>query len=278
LIATEAGEPERGVRQRRVGHAPGAAAPVRPAPTPDPGGLVRLSKVMAERGLCSRREADELIEQGLVQVDGRVIDQLGTRIRPDATIEMKSRAHTQLDARVTILLNKPVGYVSGQPEDDHEPAMALLRRETQDRAPGDPSFSPLHLKGLAPAGRLDIDSQGLLVFTQNGTIAKQLVGEDSEVEKEYIVRVEGTLSTADLKRLNFGMELDGKPLKPARVEWLNEDQLRFVLKEGRKRQIRRMCEAVGLRVAGLKRVRIGKVRLGKLREGYWRFLRRDEFF
>ena len=239
---------------------------------------MRLSKVMAERGLCSRREADELIEQGLVQVDGRVVDRLGTRIRPDARIEMASRAHTQLDARVTILLNKPVGYVSGQPEDDHEPAMALLRRETQERAPGDPSFSPLHLQGLAPAGRLDIDSQGLLVFTQNGTIAKQLVGEDSEIEKEYIVRVEGTLRTSDLKRLNFGLDLDGKPLKPARVEWLNEDQLRFILKEGRKRQIRRMCEAVGLRVAGLKRVRIGRVRLGKLREGYWRFMRRDERF
>jgi len=244
----------------------------------DAAGLVRLSKVMAERGLCSRREADALIEQGLVQVDGRIVDRLGTRIRPEAAIELKTHAHAQLDARVTILLNKPVGYVSGQPEDDHQPAVVLIRRETQERAPGDPSFSPVHLKGLAPAGRLDIDSQGLLVFTQNGTIAKQLVGEDSEVEKEYIVRVEGELSTADLKRLNYGLELDGKALKPARVEWLNDDQLRFLLKEGRKRQIRRMCEAVGLRVVGLKRVRIGRIRLGKLREGYWRFLRRDERF
>ncbi|MCW5619493.1 MAG: rRNA pseudouridine synthase [Burkholderiales bacterium] len=233
---------------------------------------------MAERGMCSRREADELIAQGLVQVDGRVVDQLGTRIRVDAIIELKTRARTQLDARVTILLNKPVGYVSGQPEDDHEPAVVLIRRETQERAPGDPSFSPVHLKGLAPAGRLDIDSQGLLVFTQNGTVAKKLIGEDSQVEKEYIVRVQGRLGEEDLKRLNHGLALDGRPLKPARVEWINQDQLRFVLKEGRKRQIRRMCEAVGLRVAGLKRVRVGRVRLGNLPEGRWRFLRRDEAF
>lgn len=228
--------------------------------------------------MCSRREADELIAQGLVQVDGRVVDQLGTRIRVDAIIELKTRARTQLDARVTILLNKPVGYVSGQPEDDHEPAVVLIRRETQERAPGDPSFSPVHLKGLAPAGRLDIDSQGLLVFTQNGTVAKKLIGEDSQVEKEYIVRVQGRLGEEDLKRLNHGLALDGRPLKPARVEWINQDQLRFVLKEGRKRQIRRMCEAVGLRVAGLKRVRVGRVRLGNLPEGRWRFLRRDEAF
>lgn len=233
---------------------------------------------MAERGLCSRREADELIEKGMVRVDGKIVAQLGTRVRPDAAIELANRARTRLDARVTILLNKPVGYVSGQPEDEHKPAVVLVTRETQARAPGDAAFAPAMLHGLAPAGRLDIDSQGLLVFTQNGTIAKQLVGEDSEVEKEYIVRVAGRLSGEDLTRLNHGLELDGKPLKPAKVEWLNRDQLRFVLKEGRKRQIRRMCELVGLEVAGLKRVRIGKVVLGNLAEGRWRLLRADERF
>lgn len=233
---------------------------------------------MAERGLCSRREADELIEKGLVRVDGKIVAQLGTRVRPDAEIELANRARTQLDARVTILLNKPVGYVSGQPEDDHKPAVVLITRESQARAPGDAVFDPAMLRGLAPAGRLDIDSQGLLVFTQNGTIAKALIGEDSDVEKEYIVRVTGRLSGEDLARLNHGLELDGKPLKPAKVEWLNRDQLRFVLKEGRKRQIRRMCELVGLEVVGLKRVRIGKVVLGNLPEGRWRLLRADERF
>ena len=109
-------------------------------------------------------------------------------------------------------------------------------------------------------------------------IAKKLIGENSEIEKEYLVRVSGFLSDADLKLLNFGLELDGKKLRQARVEWLNDDQLRFVLQEGKKRQVRRMCEMVGLEVLGLKRVRVGRIMLGKLPEGKWRFLRSGEEF
>ncbi|CAG0970427.1 partial Dual-specificity RNA pseudouridine synthase RluF, partial [Rhodocyclaceae bacterium] len=139
-------------------------------------------------------------------------------------------------------------------------------------------FQPAHLKGLAPAGRLDIDSTGLLVLTQDGRIARQLIGDDSDVEKEYLVRVEGRLDERGLALLNHGLELDGRKLRPARVAWANDDQLRFELKEGRKRQIRRMCELVGLRVVGLKRVRIGRVRLGDLPLGQWRYLREDEGF
>ena len=240
--------------------------------------VVRLSKLMAERGLCSRREADELISQGLVKVNGVVVDQLGSKVSPDVEIELAGRAQKQLGERVTILLNKPVGYVSGQPEKDYEPAVRLIKPETQERGPNDIKLKPAHFDGLAPAGRLDIDSQGLIVFTQNGTIAKLLIGEDSMIEKEYIVRVQGHLHDEDLDLLNHGLELDGKKLKPAKVEWLNEDQLRFVLREGKKRQIRRMCELVGLRVVGLKRVRVGKVMLGNLPEGHWRFLRPGERF
>ena len=134
------------------------------------------------------------------------------------------------------------------------------------------------MRGLAPAGRLDIDSTGLLVLTQDGRVAKKLIGEDSQAEKEYLVRVSGELIPGGLRLLQFGLELDGKPLKQAWVKQLNEDQLHFILREGKKRQIRRMCEAVGLTVIGLKRVRIGKVKLGDLPIGQWRFLRADESF
>src|SRR5690606_38974026 len=120
-------------------------------------------------------------------------------------------------------------------------------------------FDPAHLRGLAPAGRLDIDSTGLLVLTQDGRVAKQLIGENSSIEKEYLVRVEGRLAADGLDRLRHGLSLDGVKLKPAQVSWQNEHQLRFVLREGRKRQIRRMCEMVGLNVTGLKRVRSGNV-------------------
>lgn len=244
----------------------------------------RLSKVMAERGLCSRREADEWIANGWVKVNGEIIETLGTRIDPDAEIIISSYAQEHQAENVTIILHKPVGYVSGQAEDGYEPAVVLIHPDNQ--WPDDPElhqhnpkqFHRGMLRGLAPAGRLDIDSTGMLVLTQDGRVARHLIGEDSTVEKEYLVRVTGELSDAGLKQLNFGLSLDGEKLKPAKVSWQNEDQLRFVLREGKKRQIRRMCEMVGLHVVGLKRIRIGSITLGKLPVGQWRYLRAEERF
>ncbi len=232
---------------------------------------LRLSKLMAQRGLCSRREADVYIEQGLVKVDGAVVSQLGTKVAPDVRIELAARAVQQQRQLVTILLNKPIGIVSAQPESGYTPAITLLTPANQFGA--GPILKPEHLRGLAVAGRLDIDSQGLLLFTQDGRLAKLVIGAEGKLEKEYIVRVGGGyLDEARLKLLRHGLVLDDKPLKPARIDVLNNEQLRFVLTEGRKRQIRRMCELVGLRVLGLKRVRIGNIRLGNLPEGQWRFL------
>ena len=240
---------------------------------------IRLSKLMSEQGLCSRREADSYIARGWVLVDGVRITELGTRILPTQKITLDKSAEAKQGARVTILLNKPIGFVSSQAEKGYKPAASLICAESRyrdDRSKH--SYSPAHLMGLAPAGRLDIDSLGLLVLTQDGRIAKQLIGEDSEIEKEYLVRVEGKLSAADLKRLNHGLSLDDEALKPAVVSWQNEDQLCFVLKQGKKRQIRRMCELVGLKVVGLKRIRIGRVKLGDLPIGKWRYLGENEKF
>lgn len=240
---------------------------------------VRLSKLMSERGLCSRREADSYIERGLVFVDGKRVSELGTKVDPDCAIRLDNAAQAQQQQRVTILLHKPVGYVSGQPEPGYQPAVTLIRPDTQwQDGRASQAFHPTHLKGLAPAGRLDIDSTGLLVLTQNGRIARQLIGENSGIEKEYLVRVSGHLDDMGLAQLNHGLSLDGRQLRPAKVSWQNADQLRFILKEGRKRQIRRMCELVGLKVVGLKRVRIGRIRLGELPPGQWRYLRDDESF
>ncbi|ONY46096.1 pseudouridine synthase, partial [Burkholderia cenocepacia] len=254
----------------------------------DETGLMRLSKRMSELGMCSRREADEWIEKGWVLVDGERIDTLGTKVRADQKIEIDERASAAQAAQVTILLHKPVGYVSGQAEDGYEPAAVLITRA--NRWSGDHSpvrFSPQHLHALAPAGRLDIDSTGLLVLTQNGVIAKQLIGEQSDIDKEYLVRVrfgerlidiDQHFPAESLAKLRHGLELDGVALKPAMVSWQNGEQLRFVLREGKKRQIRRMCELVGLDVIGLKRVRMGRVMLGALPQGQWRYLSADETF
>ena len=244
---------------------------------------LRLSKRMSELGLCSRREADEWIARGWVRVDGKFVSELGSKVLPSQRITVERQAAAEQSKRVTILINKPVGYVSGQAEDGYTPAVALIKPENrwaEDPAPE--QFHPTQLRSLVPAGRLDIDSVGLLVLTQDGRVAKTLIGETTSVEKEYLVRVEytkeGKLPESDLKKLCFGLWMDGKPLLPAKVRWQNDDQLSFTLKEGKKRQIRRMCDMVGLKVVGLKRVRIGKVKLGDLPVGQWRYLRADEQF
>ncbi|WP_249931132.1 pseudouridine synthase [Ramlibacter sp. 2FC] len=266
-------------------------APAAPRPQAGPADTVRLNKRMADLGLCSRREADEWIERGWVRVDGELAT-MGLQVGAQARITVDRQAQGQQAQQVTILINKPVGYVSGQAEDGHQPAASLVQARNHWR--GDPSptrFSPAQLRGLAPAGRLDIDSVGLLVLTQDGRVARQLIAEDSLVDKEYLVRVSyatpaGEVTTdvqaafppGQLARLRHGLSLDGKPLKPARVDWQNPEQLRFVLTEGKKRQIRRMCELVGLKVVGLKRIRIGGVTLGQLPLGQWRYLGPQERF
>ena len=253
----------------------------------DSTGAVRLNKRLAELGLCSRREADEWIERGWVRVNGQVAV-MGLKVTAQDQVTVDRRADAAQAERVTILLHKPVGYVSGQAEDGHTPAVTLI--DARSHWHGDTArtrFTPTQLRGLAPAGRLDIDSVGLLVLTQDGRVARQLIGEDSTVDKEYLVRVSfGEVATnvqaafppTQLARLRHGLSLDGQPLKPAQVDWQNPEQLRFVLREGKKRQIRRMCEQVGLHVTGLKRVRIGRVQLGQLPVGQWRYLSPHEGF
>ena len=281
-----------------------------------PGGTLRLNKRMAELGLASRREADEWIGKGWVKVNGEVAT-MGMQVTPDVRIEITKQAQGQQANQVTVLINKPLGLVSGQAEDGHEPAITLV--QPQNRWAEDNArffFHPSQLKSLVPAGRLDIDSTGLLVLTQDGRVARQLIGEDAQMEKEYLVRVVYTgaenaaaatsaaatyggkptqLSRIDdddpvsidvqsvfpadkLRLLRHGLSLDGQALKPAKVTWQNPEQLRVVLTEGKKRQIRRMCELVGLKVVGLKRVRVGNVMLGNLPVGQWRYLAPHERF
>ena len=292
---------------RRAAPPPGARPrPPGLASTPVEGGTTRLNKRMAELGMASRREADDWIGRGWVKVDGQVAS-MGMQVGPLARIEVARQAQGQQANQVTILINKPMGIVSGQAEDGHLPAITLV--QPQNRWAEDNArffFHPRQLQSLVPAGRLDIDSIGLLVLTQDGRVARQLIGEDSVMEKEYLVRV-ATLGRAGdsgggdllatihendpvttnvqavfprekLELLRHGLSLDGQPLKPAKISWQNPEQLRVVLTEGKKRQIRRMCELVGLKVVGLKRVRIGRVMLGNLPLGQWRYLAPHEKF
>lgn len=244
---------------------------------------MRLTKRMSELGLASRREADVWIEKGWVTVNGKVA-LIGQKVAPGDAIAIDRAARLEQNERVTVLINKPVGYVSGQAEDGYEPARVLVRADTHWI--GDTSKRRFHrgqLASLVPAGRLDIDSTGLLILTQDGRIAKTVIDAASTVDKEYLVRVVENVDGAApvfsndrLKLLRHGLSLDGVALREAQIEVLNENELRFTLVEGKKRQIRRMCQAVGLKVVRLKRVRIGKIRLGALPLGQWRYLGDNE--
>jgi 23S rRNA pseudouridine2604 synthase len=242
----------------------------------------RLSKQISEMTQCSRREADEWIENGWVRVDGVVVTALGTRVHPNAKIEIKEEASKHQTESVTILLNKPLDMASGKDEnggEGGESALQLIRPENRWAEDSTrTNFKATHLRGLALAGKLDAESTGMLVFTQEGSVARRIVGDDTRLEKEYMVRVEGELTPEGLKQLNHGLSLDDVKLKKAQVSWQNEQQLRFVLHESKKRQIQRMCELVGLTVTSIKRIRIGSVSLGKLPAGQWRYLREGERF
>jgi len=233
----------------------------------------RVNRWLAQSGVCSRREAEGLIADGLVSIDGTRVEDVGRKISRGQTLTLADRGAARLEAKLTVVLHKPVGYVSGQPEPGLIPAVRLLTART---LVGEAPFIPDAKMSLPPVGRLDMDSRGILVLSEDGVLAKDVIGPNSEIDKEYIVRVEGRITSQRLGLLRHGLVLDGRQLRPARVSFGGEQVLKFVLNEGRNRQIRRMCELVELRVTDLLRTRIGPLELGDLPEGRWRVLTAEE--
>lgn len=227
----------------------------------------RINKWLAAEGVCSRREAEELIANGLVSIDGARVDEPGRKIERGQTIEVAQARGAP--AKISIAINKPVGFVSSQPEGDQVPAARLL---TRANLIGRADPMPTSRTSLAPLGRLDQDSRGLLLLSEDGVLAKAAIGEESKLDKEYLVAVRGQISERKLALLRHGLALDGKQLKPAKISLIEPQRIRFILNEGRKRQIRRMCELVELDVVDLLRIRIGPLQLGDLPEGKWRAL------
>lgn len=233
---------------------------------------VRINKWLGQSGVCSRREAEGLIADGLVSIDDEVVRDAGRKIEKGQTLTLNQGGEEALASGFTILMHKPVGYVSGQPEPGKIPAVRLL--SFKNRA--DDGYIPRRDESLPPIGRLDEDSRGLLMLSSDGVVAKAVIGPTSELDKEYLVRVVGTITESKLGKLRHGLELDGRKLRPAKVTLIRGQDLKFILKEGRKRQIRRMCEMVGLEVVDLFRTRIGPIQLGTLPEGQWRHITPEE--
>lgn len=228
---------------------------------------VRINKWLAQEGVCSRREADALIEKGLIQLDGKPVTVAGERVTKGQTLSLTDAASRRLDNQLSVILNKPVGYVSGTPEPGEIPAIRLV---TEENLSGSAHAIPQRSNKMAPLGRLDKDSHGLLILSEDGVLAKAIIGPLSDMDKEYLVRVRGDITPAKVALLRHGLELDGRKLRPAEVQQERNNTLRFILKEGRNRQIRRMCELVDLRVLDLQRIRVGPILLAGLPEGKWR--------
>ncbi|KAI9895445.1 hypothetical protein PsorP6_018324 [Peronosclerospora sorghi] len=238
---------------------------------------------MAQKGLCSRREAEVYIQAGDVLVNGEQVQAKWLKVPADSHVCLDFRAQRHQKKKVTLVLNKPLGYVSSQPEANKLPAVRLLTFENEcqelSRVKPQQSAEPLRLWKMAVCGRLDVNSTGLLLFTQDGKVAKKLMDPKSGIEKEYLVRVDRTLDPASdeirnkVNVLRAGVtSKKGITYRAKTVEVLNANQLRVILTEGKHRQIRHMCEHVGLRVLALKRVRIGGIKLQSLPVGQWRYL------
>jgi 23S rRNA pseudouridine2604 synthase len=237
----------------------------------------RVAKLMATRGLCSRREAERLIERGLVTVDGVVVREQGCKARPDADIRVTPDGAQTLAAQRTIVLHKPPGIVSTQPQPGQTPAWKLVTARGSAEALDPETLAQITVEPwtLAVAGRLDRASRGLLVMTQDGAIARRIIGGQG-VEKCYLVRTTEAATDAQLRKLRGPLSLDGERLQPMRVERVGENAVRFVLVEGKKHQIRRVCRRFGLTVVDLFRTAIGPLELGDLPEGKWRLVHADE--
>jgi 23S rRNA pseudouridine2604 synthase len=230
----------------------------------------RVNRWLAHNGVCSRREAEALIARGLVSIDGETVADVGRKIANGQTLVL---ADDSTAPALTLMINKPVGIVSSQPDPGQIPAVRLL---TRDALWGSADVIPDKQNRLAPVGRLDMDSRGLLILSEDGVVAKAVIGPESELEKEYLVRVNGEITGEKVELLRHGLELDERKLRRADVTQIDERQLRFVLKEGRNRQIRRMCSLVRLAVTDLVRIRIGPIHLDGLPEGKWRPLSPQE--
>lgn len=220
---------------------------------------MRLNKYIAYLNIASRREADKLIKDGKVKVNGEII--INPAIQVGENDKIICDIEDYKNEKIYIKLNKPVGYVVSNNKKEGKPIYKLLDEK---------------LKKLYPVGRLDKDSKGLILFTNDGVFSRKIIGEESECEKEYYVKLEGIISDGALKKLEFGISLDGKKLKPAIVKRVSKNSFNIILKEGRNRQIRRMCEKVGFEVILLKRLRISNIYLNDLQEGKFEYLTKDE--
>jgi 23S rRNA pseudouridine2604 synthase len=218
---------------------------------------MRIQKYLSEQGICSRREAEVLIKRGLVSVNGTVIREMGVQVDPTKdTVIVLPQAHREIRAKTTVILNKPRGITSSRVRSEGKTVYDLF-----------PQFEKLDV-----VGRLDKASEGLLLLSDDGTVARAVTGDQHVMEKEYTVSVREETNAGRLKSLEPGIALEDGRTLPCRIQLIDKHTFRIILNEGRKHQIRRMCEYLHLTVVNLKRVRIGPITVAGLKTGEFRIL------
>lgn len=225
--------------------------------------LERLQKVLAKAGVASRRRAEELIRQGKVRVDGKVVTEMGTKVDLETqNIECDGVALVSREEKVYILLNKPTGYLSTVDDPQGRPIVTDLLKNIAER--------------VYPVGRLDLNTEGALLLTNDGEMAQKILHPSHEVNKTYVAKVKGVPGKKKLDALSKGIELEGRKTWPASIKVLKtlaqSTVIQIVIHEGRKRQVRKMFEAIGHPVLALKRTAYGQLQLGGLGPGKYRFL------
>ena len=227
---------------------------------------MRLQKYLADCGVASRRQAETLIAQSLVQVNGQTVTEMGTQVAPGDTVTFRGEVVRPEGQKRYILYYKPIGEVTTVTDPEGRPTVMDHFRDYPVR--------------LYPVGRLDFDSEGLLLLTNDGELTKRLTHPSFEVEKRYIARVSNQVSDEGLRQLRGGVVIDGRKTAPAKVSVLRRDpfstDILISIHEGRNRQIRKMVEAIGHQVVRLKRVQYGPVTLGNMKRGEWRELTQEE--
>jgi len=223
--------------------------------------MIRLNKFLANSGVSSRRKADELIANGKIKVNGRTVTALGVQIDEIRDkVEYLGKIVNVIEDNIYIALNKPIGYISSSTSLQGKSVLELVPREER----------------VYPVGRLDKDSKGLIILTNDGELAYKLTQAKFEFEKEYEVIISKPLDKADKKILQEGMIIEGKKVRGVGVSIVNDKKLKLILKEGINRQIRKMLGQLGYGVLELKRIRINKLRLGDLKEGQWKKVQKTD--
>lgn len=227
---------------------------------------MRLNKYIADAGICSRRKADELISNGNVKVNGATMKELGYQVEDGDKVQVNGKIIDSVGKKVYVVINKPLGYITSMDDDRDRPTVAELVSDIPER--------------LFPVGRLDYNTSGLLIMTNDGQLTYTLTHPKHEVYKTYIAKVAGVISDTRLAKLRKGVDIGGFVTSPAKVKVLKQMPRHAVveisIREGKNRQVRKMFAAVGNKVQELERVAIGEIKLGRLMEGHYRKLNREE--